>query len=64
MGQFILLGSTWEAHVNLHDISPKIRSNEEINPEIHPLPKSTNPPQPSLLKMALRGIVFKSAIPG
>jgi hypothetical protein len=55
MGQFILLGSTWEAHINLHDISPKIRSNEEINPKIHTFPKSTNPPRASLSKKGMEG---------
>jgi hypothetical protein len=63
MGKFILLRSTWKAHINLHDVSSKIRSDKEINPDIHPLPQSTNPPQPSILKMGRRGIVFKSAIP-
>jgi hypothetical protein len=62
MGKFTLLGSTWEAHIDLYNISSKIRSNEEIDPEVHPLPKLTNPPQPSLLKSGRRGIISKSFI--
>jgi hypothetical protein len=35
MRELILLGSAWKAHINLHDIGFKVRSNEKISTEIH-----------------------------
>ena len=35
MHELILLGSAWKAHINLHDIGFKVRSNEEIDTEVY-----------------------------